>query len=201
MKVQIHRCSQPGSWWESHVGKVIDVIAVDSYGYWTRDTGPMRHTQWVACEDATPVDYACAADNAPSELPSVSVPPSTIAQQFPQLLSALAATAHANSRAKGFWQVHDVIKAHPTHSKELLTLWDLSRHDLMHSEISEATEGVRKNLPDDHLPHRSMRVCELADAVIRILDVAGAENMPLGEVILEKMAYNAKREFMHGKSA
>lgn len=119
---------------------------------------------------------------------------------FIHSFTALAQIAHANSRAKGFWQIHDVIKAHPTHSAELLKIWELSRHDLMHTELAEATEGVRKNLQDDHLPHRSMRVCELADVVIRILDVAGAEEMPLAEVILEKMAYNAGREFMHGKS-
>ena len=39
---------------------------------------------------------------------------------------------------------------------------------LIHSEISEAMEGYRKNLMGDKLPHRSMLEVELADAVIRI---------------------------------
>jgi hypothetical protein len=37
----------------------------------------------------------------------------------------------------------------------------------MHSELSECLEGVRKNLPDDHLPNRSMEVAELADVFAR----------------------------------
>lgn len=65
---------------------------------------------------------------------------------------------------------------------------------LIHSEISEAMEGDRKDLPDDKLPHRPMREVELADAVIRIFDLAGAYRMDIAGAIVEKMAYNAKRE-------
>lgn len=64
---------------------------------------------------------------------------------------------------------------------------------LIHSEISEAMEGHRKNLMDEHLPHRSMLEVELADAVIRIADLAGALGLDLGGAIAEKMAYNATR--------
>ena len=64
---------------------------------------------------------------------------------------------------------------------------------LIHSEISEAMEGDRKGLKDDKLPHRDMREVELADAVIRIFDLAGAYGMDLGGAIAEKMQYNASR--------
>lgn len=64
---------------------------------------------------------------------------------------------------------------------------------LVHSEISEAMEGDRKDLMDDKLPHRKMAEVELADAMIRIADLAGAYNMDLGGAIVEKMAYNAIR--------
>jgi NTP pyrophosphatase (non-canonical NTP hydrolase) len=64
---------------------------------------------------------------------------------------------------------------------------------LIHSEISEAMEGDRKNLMDDKLPHRTMREVELADAVIRIFDLAGAYNMDLGGAIAEKMEFNQIR--------
>lgn len=64
---------------------------------------------------------------------------------------------------------------------------------LIHSEVSEALEGYRKNLFDDHLPHRRMVDVELADAIIRICDLAGAMGTPLGEIIAEKLAYNAQR--------
>jgi len=64
---------------------------------------------------------------------------------------------------------------------------------LVHSEISEAMEGHRKNLPDDKLPHRPMVEVELADAVIRIADLAGALGLDLGGAIAEKLAFNATR--------
>lgn len=120
-----------------------------------------------------------------------------LSADFVRSFNEMARIAHANSRNKGFWDLIDSLKDHPRFA-EIEVIWKLSRHDLIHSETSEATEGVRKGLADDHLPHRSMEVTELADTVIRILDYAGAYNLPLGEVILEKMAYNTQRPFMHG---
>ena len=64
---------------------------------------------------------------------------------------------------------------------------------LIHSEVSEAMEGARKDLPDDKLPHRSALEVELADAIIRALDLAGALDLDLEGAIAEKRAYNAKR--------
>ena len=64
---------------------------------------------------------------------------------------------------------------------------------LMHSELSEALEGWRKNLMDDHLPERKMIEVELADAVIRILDTAGAEGLDIAGAVQEKFAYNQSR--------
>lgn len=117
----------------------------------------------------------------------------TLETQFIKSVNDMAKTAHANSRAKGFWDVPNVDTSEVT--------WKMSRIALMHSELSECLEGLRKDLPDDHLPHRSMEVCELADTLIRVLDYCGAYNLPLGEVILEKMAYNTSRPFMHNKKA
>lgn len=64
---------------------------------------------------------------------------------------------------------------------------------LIHSEISEAMEGERKGLMDDHLPNRPMAEVELADAVIRIGDYCGRWGYDLGGAIVEKLAYNATR--------
>jgi NTP pyrophosphatase (non-canonical NTP hydrolase) len=64
---------------------------------------------------------------------------------------------------------------------------------LIVSEISEAMEGERKDLMDDHLPHRKMAEVELADALIRIFDYAGAHSYDLQGAFDEKMAYNAQR--------
>ena len=95
---------------------------------------------------------------------------------------------HGASNASGWW--HDPKTGASLQDNPLIFSNKLC---LIHSEISEAMEGDRKNLMDDKLPHRPMREVELADAVIRIFDLAGAYNMDLGGAIAEKMAYNAQR--------
>lgn len=65
---------------------------------------------------------------------------------------------------------------------------------LIHSEISEAMEGERKDLMDDKLPHRKMAEVELVDALIRILDYAAGFGYDVQGAFDEKMAFNAKRE-------
>ena len=64
---------------------------------------------------------------------------------------------------------------------------------LVVSELGEAMEGFRKGLQDDHLPHRLSLEVELADAMIRIADMAGGLGLDLAGAIVEKLAYNAKR--------
>jgi NTP pyrophosphatase (non-canonical NTP hydrolase) len=64
---------------------------------------------------------------------------------------------------------------------------------LVHSEVSEAMEGARKKMMDDKLPHRSMLEVELADALIRIFDMAGGLNLDVAGAIAEKLVYNASR--------
>lgn len=83
----------------------------------------------------------------------------------------------------------DVREMHPAYFK----LWVATKLALVHSEVSEGLEGHRKDKMDDHLPHRKMLEVELADAVIRIFDLAGGLKMDLGGAIAEKLAYNAKR--------
>ena len=64
---------------------------------------------------------------------------------------------------------------------------------LIHSEISEAMEGARKGLMDTHLKHKSMMEVELADAIIRIFDLAESKGFNLGQTIYEKLEYNKSR--------
>jgi NTP pyrophosphatase (non-canonical NTP hydrolase) len=64
---------------------------------------------------------------------------------------------------------------------------------LIVSEISECMEGERKDLMDDKLPHRKMAEVELADALIRIFDYAGAFDYDLDGAVAEKRAFNAIR--------
>jgi hypothetical protein len=64
---------------------------------------------------------------------------------------------------------------------------------LCHSELSEALEGYRKDLMDDHLPHRKMPEVELADTMIRIFDLAAGFGYDLAGAMREKLEYNRHR--------
>lgn len=64
---------------------------------------------------------------------------------------------------------------------------------LIVSEIAEAFEGERKDLMDDHLPHRKCAEVELADALIRILDYAAEHMYDMDGAVAEKRTYNQTR--------
>jgi NTP pyrophosphatase (non-canonical NTP hydrolase) len=70
---------------------------------------------------------------------------------------------------------------------------------LIHSELSEALEGIRKgNQPDSHIPEFSSEEAEMADAVIRIMNLANSNGSRLAEAIVAKQNYNRERPFRHG---
>jgi hypothetical protein len=64
---------------------------------------------------------------------------------------------------------------------------------LIHSELSEMLEGVRKDKMDDHLPARKAEEVECADALIRLLDYAAWRKLDIAAAVREKLAYNAQR--------
>lgn len=64
---------------------------------------------------------------------------------------------------------------------------------LMHSELSEAMEGERKDLMDDKLPERKMAEVEMADTIIRILDYCSAFGYDIHGAIFDKLRYNSIR--------
>lgn len=103
---------------------------------------------------------------------------------------------HSASQNAGWWAHYDAIEQLDTNPemKEFLQISvHGSKYALMHSELSEGLEGLRKNLKDDKLPHRPMEEVELADNVIRAFDYAGKRGFDLGGAILEKLSFNAVR--------
>ena len=64
---------------------------------------------------------------------------------------------------------------------------------LIHSEVSEMLEGLRKGNQDDHLPHRTMEEVECVDILIRVFDYAGHRGFDLDTIIKEKLNYNTLR--------
>lgn len=83
--------------------------------------------------------------------------------------------------------------------------WDGERNDaemlmLVVSELSEAVEALRKGNPqDEKLPDFHEVEVELADAVIRIMDMAQGRGWRVAEAIEAKMKVNEARDHKHGK--
>ena len=104
---------------------------------------------------------------------------------FIDAFTSVMAVAHSISVDKGFWE-ND-----PSTAEKIA---------LIHSELSEGLEADRLgNPPDDKIPEFSGLEAELADAVIRIMDLAAKRDLRLAEAIVAKIKYNAGRPYKHGK--
>lgn len=95
-------------------------------------------------------------------------------------------------------QITDLIKeAHETAKEK--GWWDnpksfLECCALVHSEVSEAVEHYRAGCQ----PNGYAMTEELADVVIRILDMAGHWHVDLEEALLRKIESNKSRPHRHG---
>lgn len=107
--------------------------------------------------------------------------------QTSETIRLLIKDVHQNAIKHGFWEVSQNVG---------------EKVALIHTELSEFFEGYRKDnfRPDEHCPEFTNQTIELADTVIRILDLAGWLHMHnLGNAIQAKMLYNQTRERLHGK--
>lgn len=120
------------------------------------------------------------------------------------MINQLIKEAHQNSIAKGFYE-----------NGKGLNIGE--KIALMHSELSEALEADRKNryceidlsinnIEDDSnfVKYYSEYIKgtfqeEMADVVIRVMDLCGLKNIDLEQHIIAKMRYNKNREKYHGK--
>lgn len=108
-------------------------------------------------------------------------------EHFISVLRNLAAEIHDNNVAKGWWEKD-------RNDGELIAL--------CHSELSEALEALRHgNPPDDKIPEFNGATAELADTVIRILDMCHHRGWDLGAAIIAKVEYNKTRPMKHGGKA
>jgi len=101
-------------------------------------------------------------------------------------LDALAAVLHETAIEKGFW---DGPKDHDKIGNKLA---------LVHSEVTEILEAIRKNKGSEHI------VEEMADVIIRLLDLYAAMrnatfiNHSIDEILAKKMDINKNRQRLHG---
>lgn len=108
-----------------------------------------------------------------------------IEQAFAVFTNYLVDECHGRAKHAGWWT--DIKTGEPLERNkgEMLAL--------IHSEVSEVLEGVRKNSMDDHITTRKSEEVELADVLIRVFDYAGGFNLDVGAALVEKMNYNRSR--------
>jgi hypothetical protein len=112
--------------------------------------------------------------------------PATLTRDDFETLSYFGYVIHDGNHRAGWWTDINTQEPLDRNFGELIAL--------CHSELSEAMEGHRKSKMDDHLPQYPMWWVEMADTFIRMMDMCGAGNVPIGEVVQAKLAYNAQRE-------
>lgn len=126
-------------------------------------------------------------------LPFSTVPVEVDAQlefaiiDFARAYNALAAIIHDDNIKKGFWPK----KKTDRNVGEALML--------AVTELSECLEANRKELSSDHIPDYKGEEEEVADCIIRLMDLGQGFNWLVAEALGAKLKFNRTRPFKHGK--
>lgn len=100
-------------------------------------------------------------------------------KEFIEAFNKVQQEVHETAKDKGWWD-------EPRNDGELIAL--------MHSELSEALEDIRKADPVGNL-----HLCEeLADVIIRIMDYAQSRELNVGQAVIIKIERNKQRPHKHG---
>lgn len=137
--------------------------------------------------------HVCGQGASPSPPPPAE-PPTSEFVFAARTIAWLTQRAHDNACAKGFW---DGTSPGGRWENPGTVPTQLA---LIHSEVSEALEAWRENDRGSTRPDGKPDgfITELADAVIRCFDTAGALGMDLETAVLKKMAFNETRPHRHG---
>ena len=101
------------------------------------------------------------------------------------VIHGLVQEAHQTAREHGWWKRNRNIAE---------TLFKITM------EVAEAGQALENGIPPDkHLSDYDAFTVELADIVIRVFDLAGANDLKLGQAIVDKMEFNQTRPYRHGK--
>lgn len=121
----------------------------------------------------------------------------------PYVLDELSDVAHDNAVKHGFYDeysdmsdIYDALTRldKPDLMKSVTRDMTLAQLAKIAGEVGEAVEAIQKDkVPDDFAE-------ELADIIIRTIDLAAFACLSIGEAVAKKMAFNESRPYKHGKT-
>lgn len=107
---------------------------------------------------------------------------------FIELWHRIAGRIHSTNKQKGFWPAN----VEDRNKSEAIML--------VVTELAEGVEGIRHgNPPDDKVPDFTSAEAEMADAIIRLMDMGEGFRWRIAEALVAKQEYNTTRAHKHGK--
>lgn len=110
---------------------------------------------------------------------------------------------HVEARERGWWEDLEAADLmDPDSARAFRIAFLYTKNALIASEVFEGGEALRHGDPqDEHLPHLTNFEVELADAVVRVFDLAGYLRRGVGNALAEKVKFNRTRGQKHGGKA